>query len=238
VLGNQGPFPGSEGACSGYLIEHAEARLLLDCGPGVLARLQRYAPLETLSLVVLSHLHADHMSDMLALRYAGSRLGKEGCDKALLPVYMPSEPVLERELIDCPLFGVRDIADSEIQAGEMRLSFYKTQHTYPCYAVCVECGGKKLVYSGDTLPGDPGLVDFARGADVFLCDAQVPHALKTPQMPHPTGFEAGQRAKAANVKLLLLTHILPSVSYDDLIADASAAFPYAMVAQPSCQYEI
>ena len=41
ILGNNGPFPAANGACSGYLLssDSGETNILIDCGTGVLARL-------------------------------------------------------------------------------------------------------------------------------------------------------------------------------------------------------
>ena len=71
ILGNNGPFPAPGGACSGYLVESdsGETRILLDCGTGVLAHLTQLTPDIHLDAVVLSHLHYDHMSDMLPMHY-------------------------------------------------------------------------------------------------------------------------------------------------------------------------
>ena len=69
VLGCNGPYPEPDGACSGYLLESGETRVLIDCGTGTLARLTAIMPPEKLDAVILSHLHYDHMSDMLPLIY-------------------------------------------------------------------------------------------------------------------------------------------------------------------------
>ena len=45
-------------------------RLLIDCGTGVLAKLQHFLPLTELTAVVISHMHADHFFDLIPLRYA------------------------------------------------------------------------------------------------------------------------------------------------------------------------
>ena len=37
VLGCNGPYPAAGGACSGYLLETGDTRVLLDCGAGALA---------------------------------------------------------------------------------------------------------------------------------------------------------------------------------------------------------
>ena len=70
ILGKYGPYPAAGGACSGYLIEQGSTRVLIDCGNGVLSRLQQVCKIKDLSAIVLSHLHSDHMADMLVLRYA------------------------------------------------------------------------------------------------------------------------------------------------------------------------
>lgn len=72
------PQPGR--SQSAILVE-AEKPLLLDCGAGTLLRLdQAGIDVENLEVVLLTHLHLDHVSDLLALanaRYpaAASRIG-------------------------------------------------------------------------------------------------------------------------------------------------------------------
>src|SRR5690242_7124329 len=73
VLGKSPAWQDAGGACSGYLVEGGGARILLDCGPGVFAKLRVHARYETIDAVVISHLHADHVLDLVpfasALRY-------------------------------------------------------------------------------------------------------------------------------------------------------------------------
>ena len=38
ALGVYGPFPRAGSACSGYVVETGETRILLDCGSGVFSR--------------------------------------------------------------------------------------------------------------------------------------------------------------------------------------------------------
>ena len=52
--------------------------------------------------------------------------------------------------------------------------------------------GATLVYSGDTGYCD-ALVDLARGADVFLCEASWTHSPSRPPKLHLSGTEAGSR---------------------------------------------
>ena len=70
ILGNSGPYPAPGGACSGYLLSQGDTHVLLDCGLGVLARLQEHISLGALSALVLTHLHFDHVSDAFDLAIA------------------------------------------------------------------------------------------------------------------------------------------------------------------------
>jgi ribonuclease BN (tRNA processing enzyme) len=78
ILGNNGPFPGAGGACSGYLLSNEKCNILLDCGNGVLSNLQKLIPLKMLDAIILTHLHSDHISDMMVLRYAIQIKNKRG----------------------------------------------------------------------------------------------------------------------------------------------------------------
>ena len=70
ILGKYGPYPeGKNTACSGYLVENEDTKILVDCGSGVLSRLQSTIDIRTLDAIYLTHLHFDHTSDLLPLRY-------------------------------------------------------------------------------------------------------------------------------------------------------------------------
>lgn len=74
VLGKSPAWQDAGGACSGYLIEEAGTRVLLDCGCGVFGKLRRHLDYVDVDAVVVSHLHADHIFDLVpfasALTYA------------------------------------------------------------------------------------------------------------------------------------------------------------------------
>ena len=61
VVGFWGGFPEAGEATSGYLFEHDGFLLLVDCGSGVLAQLQKYITPSHIDAVVLSHYHHDHV---------------------------------------------------------------------------------------------------------------------------------------------------------------------------------
>src|ERR1700689_513263 len=63
-------MPDSGGAQSGYLITHGGFTLLLDCGSGVFSKLRAYADPGAVDAVLISHLHADHIFDLLPFSFA------------------------------------------------------------------------------------------------------------------------------------------------------------------------
>src|SRR4051812_5651612 len=74
VLGKSPAWQDAGGACSGYLVEAGGTRVLVDCGPGVFGKLRAIADYRAVDAVVLSHLHADHVLDLVPFA-SGLRFG-------------------------------------------------------------------------------------------------------------------------------------------------------------------
>ena len=71
ILGKSPSWQDRDGACSGYLVEvDAGPRLLIDCGSGVFGKLRRHGEFERIDAVLISHLHADHLLDLVPFAYA------------------------------------------------------------------------------------------------------------------------------------------------------------------------
>lgn len=225
ILGANGPYPAAGGACSGYLVssDSGETHILLDCGPGVLAGLRGALPLEALDAVVLSHLHYDHMSDMLPLQYALQFSARE----TALPVLAPDAPRNVRALLEAKCYDLAPVADRQI--GEMRLSFIPAVHPVPTVCIAVECDGARLVYTGDSNE-NPALELFADGADLLLADAGLSAADWAPRAPHLSAELCGRLARSARARALLLTHLNPKYDPGALLAEARAVFPQAELA--------
>jgi ribonuclease BN (tRNA processing enzyme) len=233
VLGCSGSIPGPDSPASGYLVEADGYRLLLDLGHGAFGALQRYAKPADIDAVVLTHLHADHCIDMTAyvvsLRYGGE--GHRAHDPvARIPLVGPAgtrdrigaafDP-LARKLRLQELFSFTTPADGEL--GPFQVSHATMNHPVPTSATRLTHEGRSLVYSADT-GESPELVNLAKGADVFLCEASFgPDDEYVPDL-HLTGRQAGEHAAKAGVDRLIVTHIPPWVSRDVVAAEAADAF--------------
>ncbi|SDE49262.1 Ribonuclease BN, tRNA processing enzyme [Paenibacillus sp. UNCCL117] len=238
VLGRYGTFPAAGGACSGYLLERAGKFVLLDCGNGVMSRLQNYCRLEDLEAVVITHLHDDHAGDLRILKYAIETKRAFGTMDHPLRVFMPREPdELYRGLVYPEAFDMAPIGeDAVLELAGMTFRFAPMRHSIPSFAIAAEADGKRLVYSGDTVPHD-GLTAFARDADVLLCEATT--AVRGPvPIPHMTAGQTGLTAREARVRRLLLTHLWCEEQAGRCLAEAQAYYPEAEVVEELQTYEI
>lgn len=240
VLGSYGPYPPAGGACSGYLLEQDNCRILLDCGNGVLSRLQRHCALFELQAVLLSHLHSDHISDLFILRYGLDIARGRGLKNEPLLLYAPGEPAAEFERLAYKnVFQVESLeAGRELQIGPIRLAFLPTIHALPGLAMRVASADGILVYSGDS-EYFPGLAGFARGADLFLCEANYQESdMACSPVNHISAAQAGLLAAEASVKRLLLTHLLPERDSALSVKEAQKHFDAVEAAREGASYRI
>lgn len=232
ILGCYGPYPPAGGACSGYLLQSGETAVLLDCGNGVLSRLQQHLPFWKLDAVILSHLHADHCADLAVMRYGLEMAYNRGLRHEPLPLYAPAEPAVEFERLPYKnAYNVKEImAGEKLNLGPFSLSFSFGIHAVSSASVRIDTQGLSLVYSGDT-EYYSGLEELARGANVFLCEANYSNADLEAGLPnHLSAGQAARIAAAAGVKELILTHHHPESDPASVLAEAAKHFPSALMA--------
>lgn len=239
ILGCSGSLSAPGNPASGYLLRTADGRqILMDVGPGVLARLQELGNPGDVD-VVFSHLHPDHCSDFPSLvvwqrfhptRAASDRhvllgpsiaalhLGRASADH-------PSQVDDFSDILDVHSWRAPAAQDAPVvfdetsrgtvypghRIGSATLYAAPAVHPTESYMIRVEDrDGSSLVYSGDTA-ATGHLAALAAGADVLLCEAtwgERDNGDNPPQM-HLSGEEAGQAAAEAGVGRLVITHVPP-----------------------------
>jgi len=241
VLGRYGPYPAAGGACSGYLIEEGDTRILLDCGSGVLSRLQRYTPVQELDAIILSHLHADHMGDTLILRYFLQIEQARGrMDKRPLPVFLPDAPAdMFAMLTGVPQIGRHVITDGlETRIGAIEVRFRAMMHSVVSYGVRLTAKGRSICYTGDTGYHE-GIAPFAKGASLLLPDTGFLAADKPARDPnHMTPAESAGVAASAGAEKLLLTHLWPGYEEKAVLSEALPVFSGADIAREGERYTV
>ena len=238
-FGKYGPFPKAGCATSSYMLTYEGKNVIVDLGCGTLTKALAYVDPKDLGAVVLSHLHADHMGDMLTLRYAMGAMRKLGRRSEPLTVYMPAEPAEEAALIAAhEMIAARTISDGDtMNICGMDVAFALMPHAVPSYAMSFCADGKKFVYSGDTADNDR-LADFAKDADLMLMEAAFMAVDKPDGAAHVTAGEAGRIGRDAQAKRLLLTHIFPEYDEAALLKEAQAFYPDAQVIEENTIYEV
>ena len=219
VLGCDGSWPGPGGACSGYLVRSSTTTVLLDAGPGTFANLQLVCDPASLDAVVLSHHHSDHWTDLLGLEtHARFAAGAAG-----VRVLAPAGLAARTGLAESPVVTWRTVTDgSSEQVGDLTLRFSRTQHAGETLAVRVSGGGRSLGYSADSGPGW-ALADLGDGLDLVLCEATYT-AADEGRLDHLSGRQAGEQARKAGARRLVVTHRWPTVDAGTLVAEAASAF--------------
>jgi ribonuclease BN (tRNA processing enzyme) len=71
---------------------------------------------------------------------------------------------------------------------------------------------------------DNAVAAAASDADLMLCEATLPEAYAG-VAPHLTARQAGELARLAHARRLVLTHLWPTGNRDEAARDASEAFP-------------
>lgn len=225
ILGCHGPYAARPGeATSGYLVTYGNTRLVMDLGSGALARLLNSVTANQIDGIFLSHLHYDHTSDMLTLKYALENT------PVVLDVYVAEQNTnWYLELLNSKNFNIIPIAtETPYNCGDLTLEFYKVIHPVDSYAVKVK-GDKTLFYTGDTVYFD-GLIKAASGSDVILADCAKPDDFRG---PHMAKRDALKLTRLTGAKLIV-THIASGYDAKALYSDV----PEAEIAEEGKVFEI
>jgi ribonuclease BN (tRNA processing enzyme) len=161
-----------------------DAHVLLDCGATSLVALKRlHLDPASIDAVVISHLHGDHFGGIpfLVLDQQFARrerplvvAGPPGTRARILQameVLFPGSSSVQRRF----KLEVIELAErSPIQVGPVEVTGLEVVHASgaPAYCLRVVCGDASVAYSGDTEWTD-ALVEVAREADAFICEAYV-----------------------------------------------------------------
>jgi ribonuclease BN (tRNA processing enzyme) len=222
----------------------AGAQVIIDCGTGMTfaAVLQPLSP--THFHVFLTHYHLDHLLGLQSFRplfsaehrftFYGHPPAGMSIEEALSGVF--ARPWFPVELQDLPSqIEYVELDDSAIHVGALHVASVRLHHPQGSTGYRLTHGSRSAVVATDHESGlaavDARLVEFARGVDVLIHDAQytpAEYAQMHEGWGHSTWADAIATAQACGAGHLVLTSHDPfrtDAEIDAIVAEARRSFP-------------
>ena len=235
VIGCRAGSPGRESPASGYVLFAEDKTLLIDCGPGVVASLAKQQLIRQLDAVIVTHAHADHCADLVALAY--HRLFPERMEP--LSLYGPVELRSTLSALD-QVFGIPSLPElcaplaaalpftplAPSAAYDIEgLALETLLMVHPVETLALHFPDLGLTYTSDGALTD-ALCAFAKGARTLLAEATylASSGADLTAHGHLTAAQAGTLAQGAGAKALVLTHLANYTHADASREEARKAF--------------
>jgi ribonuclease BN (tRNA processing enzyme) len=212
VIGCSPAWPNRGGAHSGYLVE-GDGSLLLDCGPGVLARLRAHEAWPRIDAIAITHFHLDHWGDLVPWVWGSLHGPGRQARQPELHVPPGGRERLARlgEQLGYPemfadTFRIAEFSEAKpFMTGGFEVTAVRVPHySVEAYGFSVSSSSGVLGYSGDSGPGD-ALRRLAHDADLFLCEATLGDGEDDPR-GHLSLPEAAAAFEASGAGRLLVIH--------------------------------
>lgn len=215
ILGSGTCVPRSNRASPGFFLKIGNDKILLDCGSGTLRQLIKAGgDYKTIDLLIISHFHPDHASDLApflqALNYT-PRFDRKKELKILAGEGFPEffgklEKLFAGVTPRLNTYEIRILKPGKHTFSDFSIETKQGNHSKESIIVKITSGGKSLVYTGDT-DYDKKISKFAYQADLLITECSFPEGEYGPGHLNPS--LAGKMAKEAEAKKLLLTHFYP-----------------------------
>jgi len=258
LLGTGSPIPDPDRAGPSTLVTGGDARILFDCGRGVVTRLAGAGALPLmLSGVVLTHLHSDHVTDLndvitthwvmspvpRPLRVVGPEGTQDLVDGtlAMLTADIGYRIDHHADLTEGPRVEVEEVGPGdrfELDGLTVVVGATDLRPVTPTVGYRVSDGSTSVVIAGDGVPC-AGLDELVAGATGYVQTVLRDDLVRLVPVPrfqdildyHSTVAQAADTARRAGVAVLILTHYIPGLAAgtEDEWRRQAAGFPGQVV---------
>lgn len=237
IIGNKGKYPSNDAGTACYLISEKQTNIICDFGCGNINNLFKSVSIGKISAIFLSHLHFDHISDILCFKY----MAEENLAKGIIApinVFLPATPNAEFELIkNCKAFNCHTICDNfDVNIEGIEVKCFKMEHPVETYGLKFAYDGAILAYTADTILTD-NLRNLMQNTSVVLGDACILQKDFKPHLPHLTVKQlADCCAQFAPNATLLLTHL--PMEESNILLEAKQSFVNCKLTEKNKIYDI
>jgi ribonuclease BN (tRNA processing enzyme) len=247
ILGSGAPGFVKDRANTSYLLWIGpQAKILVDAGGGAYVRFgQAQAKFSDLSMILVSHLHPDHVSDLPGVLWSGRMtrndslpvIGPSGNDAApsflafldrqfdpkngafeVLGSTMAKAPGNPGVRLDAAIVDVTKQEPTTVfDRDGIKVTALGIPHgNLPTLAYRVETQGRSVVFSSDQNGTNPRFPEFAKGANLLVMHLAIGVGANNPNQALPA--VVGSVAQSANPRRLVLSHIA-QFDLDAAVAD-------------------
>jgi ribonuclease Z len=225
------------------VLASARESILIDCAGNPIGRLQRAGvPLDTLTTVIITHHHPDHIYGLPILLMDLWLLGRT----RPLKIHAPAPTIKALQIImaahdwdQWPGFYPVEFVEIPIEAGanvleteDFSITAAPGEHFMPVVGLRVtnRATGYSCMYTSDSAPID-SLKQLAQKANLLL------HETAGHTIGHSSAADAGRMAREAQVDKLILIHYQVYADPEALVAEARSEFAGPIeVAQDFAEY--
>jgi len=202
---------------SGVLVRLEEKPLLIDCGSGVLSRFPEAGVSHTeVDTILLSHLHLDHVADVLPLIKANwlrgntymKIYGPEGTDDWFSKVVDAYEYISDE--VDVDVVELPPGKDFTPEGFDCEITCTAAVHSVPTLAYRVTAEDGEFVYSGDTEPSR-NILDLAAESDLLIHECSFPANIKVTNHTTPSTLAELLEEYNNDIGSICLTHFYPDM---------------------------
>jgi ribonuclease BN (tRNA processing enzyme) len=233
TIGSGTGAPSALRVSSAHMIEAGGLRLLLDCGSGSVHRMAGLG-LNWMEIThcLVSHFHADHISDIPTLIYAwryGTLPWRTAPVQLIGPpgfraIFDAMDKVYGSELTTLGFaVGVVELEPgSAMDLGNgVTVECHKVKHSAESVGYAIAHRNRRVVYTGDT-PFDPGMAAWAGGCDLLLTECSLPSSMAVAS--HMTPEECAALAALVQPRALALTHFYAPLDGVDVAAIVESTY--------------
>ena len=226
ILGSGYFIPTKTRNNSGYLLNIEDELILLDSGSGVLHQyLKTNHSIWDISKIFYSHLHLDHIADLLPILFTRKYSEPENREDTELLIFAHEdfsaiiqgyEKMFGKWILKEKFpYSFRPIKPGNYSFTSFELKVFQGNHTPQSLMYCFKDSTEKsLLYAGDTDLSDE-LILASQGVDLLVVECSCSDT--APEQGHMNPTKITTLIQEAKPKITLLTHLSPENDTDELL---------------------